>query len=114
LRRAVGLWAKVAQLDTSIHSAYDSRFELARALALLAGLGTDPKSGVTAAEAATFADRAVTALRDAIKAGWAQLDELKEADFDSLCSRADFQKLVGELEAHNQAAAAKDNDAGTK
>jgi tetratricopeptide (TPR) repeat protein len=50
LRRAVELWAKVPPLDTSMFYAYHARFELARALALLAGLGKDPKSGVTTAE----------------------------------------------------------------
>ena len=52
-------------------------------MALLAGLGRDAKSGVTAAEAAAFADQAVAALRDAISAGWARRDELKEPDFDA-------------------------------
>jgi hypothetical protein len=65
----------------------------------LAGLGRDAKSGVTAAEAAAFVDQAVAALRDAIGAGWAQRDELKEPEFDSLRGREDFKKLVAELEA---------------
>ena len=74
-------------------------FERVRVLALLAGLGKDPKSGVTAAEAASFADRSVAALRDAIDAGWAVREELKEPEFDPLRGREDFQKLVAELEA---------------
>jgi len=92
LRRAIELWAKdpVPDLET--------RFERSRALALLAGLGADANSGVTAAEAKAFADQAVAAMRDAVKAGWAQLDELKEPDFDPLRGREDFKKLLAELE----------------
>jgi tetratricopeptide (TPR) repeat protein len=93
LRRSVELWARVPNLDGG------RKFERARSLALLAGLGNEPKSGVTAAEAAAFADQAIATLRDAIGAGWAQRDELKEPDFDSLRSRDDFKKLVAELEA---------------
>lgn len=92
LRRAVELWAKDKTPDN------ETRFERARALALLAGLGADATSGVTAAEAATFADQAVADLRDAIQAGWAQRDELKEPDFDALRQREDFKKLMAELE----------------
>jgi serine/threonine-protein kinase len=93
LRRALELWATVPEQDAA------TRKERARALALLAGLGQDPKSGVTAAEAVAFADHAVAALRDAINAGWARRDELKEPDFDPLRSREDFKKLMKALEA---------------
>jgi hypothetical protein len=77
----------------------DTRFERSRALALLAGLGGESKSGVTKAEAAAFADQAVAALRDARSAGWNVPDELKEPGSDPLRWRADYQKLVAELEA---------------
>jgi hypothetical protein len=77
----------------------EARFERARALALLAGLGGDAKSGVTPAEAAGFADQAVASFREAINAGWGQTDELKEPDFDALRGRPDFQKLVAEVQA---------------
>lgn len=75
------------------------RFEQSRILALLARLGGEAKSGVTKAEAAAFADQAVAYLRDAFSAGWGWPNELKEPDFDPLRGRADFQKLVAELEA---------------
>jgi hypothetical protein len=75
------------------------RFERARALALLAGLGAEAKSGVTKDEAAAFADQAVTALRDAFSAGWGLTRELKEPDFDAIRGRDDFKKLMAELEA---------------
>jgi eukaryotic-like serine/threonine-protein kinase len=93
LRRALELYAKLPAL------AINGQVDRSRALALLAGLGGDAKSGVTAAEAAAFADQAVAALADAFKAGWAQFDELKEPDFDPLRGREDLQKLVKELEA---------------
>ena len=71
------------------------------------GLAADGKSGVSAAEAAAFADQAVAALRDAFQAGWGQWAELKEPDFDALRGRDDFQELLAELEARNKAKAAK-------
>jgi tetratricopeptide (TPR) repeat protein/tRNA A-37 threonylcarbamoyl transferase component Bud32 len=92
LRRALALWEKAKTLDM------DTRFERSRALALLAGLAADGKSGVTADEAAAFADQAVAALRDAVQADRGQHDELKEPDFDRLRGREDFKKLLGELE----------------
>jgi tetratricopeptide (TPR) repeat protein len=96
LRRALELWANVP----APHS--ETRFERSRALALLAGLGNEAKSGVTNAEAAMFADQAVAALRDALSAGWNEPDELKEPEFDSLRGRDDFKKLVLEREAKSE------------
>jgi tetratricopeptide (TPR) repeat protein len=98
LRRALALWGKEKATDG------ETLFERGRALALLAGLAADGKSGVIAAEAAAFADQAVAALRDAFQAGWSQYDELKEPDFDPLRKRADFQKLLVELETRTKAA----------
>ncbi len=93
LRRAVELWAKVPRLGV------ESLVERSRVLALLAGLGGEAKSGVTAAEAKAFADQAVAALRDAMSAGWNRPNELQEPDFDALRGRDDFKKLVTEVEA---------------
>jgi serine/threonine protein kinase/tetratricopeptide (TPR) repeat protein len=93
LRRAVALWSENKDLESEM------QFERARTLALLAGLGSDAKSGVSSAEADHFADQAVAALRDVFQAGWSRRDELKEREFDALRKRADFQKLVKELEA---------------
>jgi tetratricopeptide (TPR) repeat protein len=92
LRQALEYLAKDPVIDA------DSRFEKAHAYALLAGLAKDAKSGVTIEEAATFADQAVASLKDAIKAGWARRDELKEPDFDPLRGRDDFKKLQAEVE----------------
>jgi serine/threonine-protein kinase len=99
LRRALELWAPEKAPDP------DAGFERVRALALLAGLGAVAKSGVTASEAAAFADQALAALRDAIAAGWEQRSLLDEPDFDALRPRDDFRKLVKELEAKAAAAA---------
>ncbi len=93
LRRALELCAKVP------HMAPQSHFERSRALALLAALGNDAKSGVTKDEAKTFADQSVAALAAVVKTGWALPSELKEPDFDAVRDRADFQKLVAEVEA---------------
>jgi tetratricopeptide (TPR) repeat protein len=93
LRRALAQWEKGKAADTW------TLFERARALALLARLTMDGKSGVTQDEAKTFADQSVAALADALKAGWGQYDELKEPDFDSVRGRADIQKLIAEVEA---------------
>ena len=90
LRLAVELWARSKALDI------ETRFERSRALALLAGLGGDTKSGVTSAEAETSADQAVAALADAVKTGWGLPGELKSTDFDALRARPDFQKLAAE------------------
>jgi serine/threonine-protein kinase len=93
LRKALELYAKVP------HLGIDFQVERSRALALLAGLGGDAKSGVTKDEAKTFADQSVAALAAVVKIGWALPSELKEPDFDALRGRADFQKLVAEVEA---------------
>jgi hypothetical protein len=91
LRRALELWARDRSPNLETH------FERSRVLAQLAGLGSEAKSGVSAAEARVFADQAVAALRDAVQVGWARPGELKEADFDALRRRDDFQKLLAEL-----------------
>jgi tetratricopeptide (TPR) repeat protein len=93
LRQAVELWAKEPVSNPQ------TPFERSRALALLAGLGGEANSGVTKAEAAAFADQAVAAFQDAVKAGWRDFHDLKEPDFDPLRGRDDFKKLLAELEA---------------
>lgn len=93
LRKAVEIWTAIPA-PTS-----ETRFEMARASALLAKLGGDSKSGVTKAEATAFADRGVAALAAAVKAGWAKPRELGEPDFDSLRGRAEFQKILADLAA---------------
>jgi hypothetical protein len=93
LRRGLELYAKDPAPDPQ------TRLERSRALALLAGLGADAKSGVTKDEAKTFADQSVAFLAEIVKTGWAFPSELKEPDFDALRGRPDFQKLLAEVEA---------------
>jgi serine/threonine protein kinase/tetratricopeptide (TPR) repeat protein len=93
LRRALALWEKRKDIW--------AQAERGRVLALLAGLAADGNSGVTAVEAAAFADQAVAGIRDAVDAGWNWPNELKEPDFDTLRKRADFQKLLTELETES-------------
>ena len=93
LRRALELGAKLPNPSGEL------MIDRSSVLALLAGLGGEAKSGVTAAEAMAFADQAVAALRDAMSAGWNRSDELKEPDFDALRGRDDFKKLVADVEA---------------
>ena len=45
----------------------------------------------------------LAALQDAVKAGWGVAGALKESDFDAVRHRADFQKLLAELEARRKA-----------
>jgi hypothetical protein len=101
LRRALELWAKPPIEYNPVHPILGNRehVERSRSLALLAGLVSDARSGVTQDEAKAFADQAVAALADALKAGWTDLAELKEPDFDAIREREDFQKLLAELEA---------------
>jgi serine/threonine protein kinase len=101
LQQAAGLWAK------TVNTGAEDQFERSRALALLAGLGGDAKSGVTRAEAAAFADQAIAALRDAFGTGWSWPAELREPDFDALRGREDFKKLLAEVETRNKVKVAK-------
>ena len=86
-------WAKEPAPDPQ------TRFERSRALALLASLGADAKSGVTAAVAKTFADQSVAAFAVIVKSGFSLASVWKEPDFDALRGRADFQTLLAEVEA---------------
>jgi serine/threonine protein kinase/tetratricopeptide (TPR) repeat protein len=93
LRRALGLWASVPRLDI------EAWIDRARVLALLAKLAGDASSGVTAAEAKSFADQSVALLKDVVNLGWCFPTELKEPEFDAIRKRSDFQKLLADVEA---------------
>ena len=73
------------------------RFEWCRLQALLARLAKDQKSGVTGDEAEKFANQAIAMLRDEVKGGAAQIQELKDHDFDAIRDRKDFQALLRDL-----------------
>ncbi len=96
LRRAVELYAGFPTLSVM------QQVDRSRALALLAGLGADAKSGVTKDETKAFADQSVAVLAGAVKAGWALPGELKEPDFDALRARPDFQNLLTEVQAKTE------------
>lgn len=68
-------------------------------MALLTALGQEPTSGVTTAEANSFADNSVALLRSAVQAGWSHLAKLKESGFDAVRDRPDFQQVLADLEA---------------
>jgi tetratricopeptide (TPR) repeat protein len=98
LRRALELWDKIPTVQHP-----DNKVARSQALALLAGLGGDAKSGVTKDEVKKFADQSVALLAELVKSGWGSPTELKEPDFDALRGRADFQKLVADLKAKSEA-----------
>jgi tetratricopeptide (TPR) repeat protein len=93
LRRALELWSRREAPES------EDRFERSRVLAVLAGLAGEANSGVTKEEAAAYADQAVAALADAVKAGSSNWADLKEPDFDAIRQREDFKKLAAEMEA---------------
>jgi tetratricopeptide (TPR) repeat protein len=93
IKKALKIWNKDKPMDN------ETRFELFRALAVLAERGANANSDVSVAEAAAFADQAVAALVELIKGGWAKPNELREAEFIALRGREDFRKLVSELVA---------------
>jgi serine/threonine-protein kinase len=93
LRKALELWPDPARLQPQL------QFARLKTQALLAGLAGDAKSGVSKDEAKVFADQSIAALAVLLKTGWALPSELREPDFDAVRGRADFQKLVAEVEA---------------
>jgi hypothetical protein len=92
----------------------ETRFERSWALARLAGLGADSSSGVTAAEAAAFAERSVAVLREAVAAGWCRPDLLTWPYFDAVRGRDDFRKLAAEVEVRHKAILAELEPGGGK
>jgi tetratricopeptide (TPR) repeat protein len=73
---------------------------LACMYALLAGVAAEAGSDMSVAEGQAAADKAMAALRRAIAAGYRNIELLRtNNDLDTLRSRADFRKLVKELEA---------------
>jgi hypothetical protein len=93
LRRALDLYARLPALGVI------QQVDRSRALAILAGLGAEAKSGVTKDETQMFADQSVAALAVVVRTRWALPSELKEAAFDAVRGRTDFQKLFAEVEA---------------
>jgi hypothetical protein len=73
-------------------------YDLACYQALLAGAAANPGSGLTAAEGRAEANRAMSALRRAVAAGYRNLAHMQtDTDLDPLRSRPDFQALMMDL-----------------
>jgi hypothetical protein len=93
-RKTAELWEKLRRTDA--RSLYNSACYRAVTAAIL--LASD-KSPAAAQEAQAEADRAVAWLRQALAAGYNNVALMKtDADLDALRDRADFQKLLAELE----------------
>jgi len=77
-------------------------YELACARALCSAVLGEGKAELTAAEQAAkrrYADQAIEALRQAVAEGWGNVAWMKkDRDLDALGDRADFRKLLAELE----------------
>src|SRR5262249_53447301 len=92
LRRAVSLQESIPNLNI------EARYDLARDHALLAAATADPRSGLSAAIAVAEADRAMAALRQAVAAGYGNLDEpRRDPDLWPLRDRDDFRLLMMDL-----------------
>jgi serine/threonine-protein kinase len=88
----------IAILDGLPARTSDELYDLARVHALLGAFAPAPGSGMSAAEAPSELDRAMTALRAAVAAGYRDLAHIRtDTDLDVLRSRPDFQLLMMDL-----------------
>ena len=84
--------AEVAELTKSTFWPAPGWYDFACVYAVASGKFADKK--------VEYAERAVELLQKAVKAGWKDAAHMKkDSDFDSLRDRADFQKLLADLEA---------------
>jgi hypothetical protein len=92
-RATAEMWEKVQRTDAgSLYAA--ARY---RAVAAAALRSADTAPAVTE-QAAAEADRAMAWLKQAVAAGYKDVDSLtKDKDLDALRGRADYRKLVAEL-----------------
>jgi serine/threonine protein kinase/tetratricopeptide (TPR) repeat protein len=94
IRRAIALVEKLPEITPRNH------YGLACFHAQLAGVAVDPDSGVTAQKGVAEVERAIMALRQAIAAGFDGVGRLRsDTSLDLVRPRADYQKLLKDLEA---------------
>jgi serine/threonine-protein kinase len=94
-RQAVAIMERLANVQPNGYNLYN----LACFRSLLCGIAADPGSGMTAAEADSLGEQAVSTLRRAVAAGLRDVAFMrKDSDLDSLRSRPDFQMLLMDLE----------------
>src|SRR5262249_22091367 len=91
LRRSIALRERLGALNA------DTRFDLARNHALLAGLALESDSGLSAADGRAEADRAMTVLKDAVASGFREPKLVNDPDLAPLHPRPDFQLLMMDL-----------------
>jgi hypothetical protein len=93
LRQAIGILERFQSRDPV------DLYNLACCDAMLAGVAADPGSGMTPADASAAGDKAMAALREAVALGYRNVAGMKsDPDLAVLRPRADFQKLMKELE----------------
>jgi tetratricopeptide (TPR) repeat protein len=91
VRRALALCEGLEPLPNHL-------YETACGHAALAGLAGRPGSGVSAAEGEKAAERAMECLGRTVAKGYRNTNQIRiESAFDSIRGRADFQKLIAEL-----------------
>ncbi|HZY87294.1 MAG TPA: serine/threonine-protein kinase [Gemmataceae bacterium] len=96
-RTTAELWEK--QQRTDAHSLYKAAVCRAVTAAVLRATDTSPTA---AKEAAAEANRAMAWLRQAVKEGYKDVAFIKkDTDLDALRDRADFQELLGQLQARS-------------
>jgi hypothetical protein len=92
LRRAVDVMAGIPTKSP------ENLYSIACGHALLAGLASEPESGLTPADANREAEDAVSCLRRAAAAGFRNLDLMRtDTDLDPLRARTDFRLLIMDL-----------------
>ena len=102
LRRAVALREGLASLPPL------TRFDHARNHALLAGLASEPSSGVSTSEVDAEADRAITELKRSVAQGYRTPGMKTNPDFAPIRGRPEFRAIMCDLDfptdpfAHNR------------
>jgi eukaryotic-like serine/threonine-protein kinase len=99
LAGAADAWKRAcAHFDASKSQGEEPKFFLACCHAGLAGIAGRPGSGVSAAEGADQAEKAMAGLRRAVRMGYRNPDAYRtESALDALRNRSDFRLLMMDL-----------------